>query len=81
MVIFVSFLVGQYLYLLDIFNIEWMVYWSDPNYPFELKLKDIKETEEYGIYNIRSQVSVKNYVCKLEIVMKNGQKIIIFKEA
>ena len=81
MVIFVSFLVGQYLYLLDIFNIEWMVYWSGPNYPFELKLKDLKETEEYGIYNIRSQVSVKNYVCKLEIVMGNGQKIIIFKEA
>ena len=79
-VILVSFLVGQYLYLLDIFNIEWMVYWSEPNYKLELKLKDIKETEAESVYRIRDQVSVRNYATKSEIRMGDGQDIVISKE-
>lgn len=79
-VILVSYLVGQYLYFLDIFNIEWMVYGSEPSCKFELKLKGLKETEESGVYRMRDQVSVRNNSTKLEILKEPISKEPISKE-
>lgn len=77
-VILVFFLGGMGLYLLDIFNTEWMVYGSERIY--KLKLEDIKETTEYGVYRPEDQVSFINNETKSEVTFRDGSKVVISKE-
>ena len=66
------------LYLLDIFNTEWMVYGSERIY--KLKLEDIKETTEYGVYRPEDQASFINNKTKSEVTFGDGSKVVITKE-
>lgn len=77
-VILVFFLGGMGLYLLDIFNTEWMVYGSERIY--KLNLEDIKETTEYGVYRPEDQVSFINNKTKSEVTLRDGSKVVISKE-